>query len=63
MKTPDEWAREFKLPACIGNKKFSAQIKTIQNDAIMASAELVNKEVFPFLRKDILKLAEGLTPK
>jgi len=34
MKTSDEWAKEFKLHSCIGNKKFQKQIKKIQDDII-----------------------------
>lgn len=33
MKTPDDYAREFKLPHCVGNKNFAKQIRKIQKEA------------------------------
>ena len=34
MKTPDDFAREFKLHNCIGNPRFAAQVRAIQEDAL-----------------------------
>jgi len=32
IKHPDDWAREFKLHHCIGNKNFAKQIRRIQRE-------------------------------
>jgi len=36
MNTPDDWAREFKLHHCIGNKNFAKQIRKIQLESYKA---------------------------
>jgi len=37
IKTPDDWAREFKLHHCIGNKNFAKQIRRVQKEAYEAA--------------------------
>ncbi len=34
LKSPDDWARHFKLHSCIGNKKFAKQIMEIRDNAL-----------------------------
>ena len=34
LKTPNDWAREFKLHNCIDNPRFAKQIRAIQENAI-----------------------------
>jgi hypothetical protein len=44
MKTPDEWAREFKLWHCVGSKSFAKQVQKIQEDAAAVTKKnLTNK--------------------
>jgi len=52
IKTPDDWAREFKLHHCVGNKNFAKQIRKIQLEAYLAGYESDDqraKKVIKFL--------------
>jgi hypothetical protein len=48
LKNSDHYARQFKLPACIGNRKFAEQVKTIQKEAIDAY-KVSNKNIDTFI--------------
>lgn len=50
VKTPDEWAREFKLHHCIGNKKFAAQIRRVQKEAYQAARQHSENEAKKFVK-------------
>lgn len=51
LKSPDDWARHFKLHSCIGNKKFAKQIKEIQENQRLVTVELYEDMIEKFREK------------
>lgn len=53
VKTPDDWAREFKLHHCIGKKSFAKQILRIQLNVVesIGTAETTFKKIKSALDK------------
>lgn len=50
IKTPDDWAREFKLHHCIGNKNFAKQIRRVQREAYLAARSHSDTEAKKFIK-------------
>lgn len=44
LKTPDDYARQFKLHHCIGNRKFAEQIQLVQKEAMEAEREKIKQK-------------------
>ena len=48
-KTSNDYAREFKLPSCIGNKKFEKQVKQILLDGMKEGMKLAAYEMVGYV--------------